>query len=75
MATRITNWGPSHCNCTLRYTWDDQDPEFNRKHTFMAFLVKCDKHKHLPETQESFQEIIRENQEFSRKRAEEDANG
>lgn len=47
MVIQITTWSPDTCKCEFSYTWDDEEPQDQRVHTFYAVHNVCDAHMHL----------------------------
>lgn len=57
---KVTRWSPDTCGCVLEYQWDTDDPELNRRHTFLPPQVVCPVHAGLPSDRVST-EVLREN--------------
>lgn len=47
MVIKTTRQYPSTCDCIYEYTWDTDDPEDTRTHTFSSIVQKCAFHTAL----------------------------
>ena len=44
MALKTTRWRPDTCECVIDFTWDSDQPEASRTHTFSGFERQCALH-------------------------------
>jgi hypothetical protein len=73
MRQKVTRWWPSHCACSVSFWWDADAPDGQRVHHFHTAHEKCAAHAGIPDGQEFLDILVLENQEHSRRQAEEDA--
>lgn len=65
MRTKITRWWPSHCGCSVSFSWDADVPEAEREHRFHTAHIKCEAHAHVPDGQAFLERLIAENRAHS----------
>ena len=64
MTIQTTTWSPDSCNCTIRYRWDDADPNYQVQIDFIK--KSCDHHKNLlPNAPVTFACVLDENRKMN----------
>lgn len=64
MVINTTRWSPDTCGCTFEYTWNTDDPESTRTHTYARVVTECVSHSHLTgnNKKDAYDSSLEENQ-------------
>ena len=60
MVLKTTRIAFDTCDCAVDYTWDTDDPEDTRQHTFKRFENKCSVHQGQPGSDEDHYNVVAE---------------